>query len=176
MKRTLRIFGIVYLLFAAFSAKSQSTSDTVITDPIAYNDFIVEQQNYIGLEIKVFSSIISDTTSYKSEAVAELEVLKSAVEKSTKNLKRLKQLNPDFNMKSQAVNLFGFYKRIMETYYVDFLDELYVEIPDMDNLNVLLDKITDEEAVYDNAYADAQKAFAEHYNISLEENTLYEEE
>lgn len=176
MKNTIRISGVIFLFFIAFAVKSQSVSETVITDAVAYNDFIVEQQNSIGLEIKVFSSIISDTTSMKSEAVAELEVLKSVVVKSTEKLKTLKQLDPDFDMKPAAVNLFGFYKRIMETYYVTFLDELYVEIPDMDKLNVILGKITDEEAIYDNAYADAQQAFAEHYNIDLEENTLMEEE
>jgi len=166
----------VYCLFISFSGKGQSGSAVVITVPVEYNDYIVEQQNKIGSEMKVFIGVLTDELSTKSEALTALDKLNETISLSTITIENLKQIDPDFGLKTEALNLFKFYSKTISTSYLKLLDELYAETPDLDKMNQLMTQITEEEAIYDNAYKTAQEKFAAQNNFVLEANTLMDEE
>lgn len=140
----------------------------VIEDAVEYNDYVIKQQDNIGNELKIFIAILNDTESIKSSAVSELDNVKDVINQSIRNLNNLQTLDPDFEMKENAVNLFNFYKRTMENAYVEMVDEIYSESPDGDRMNEIISKITEDEAIYDNAFLGAQQDFADYYNIRLE--------
>ena len=56
----------------------------------------------------------------------------------------------------------------METAYVEMVNEIYSESPDNDRMNEIIAKISEDEAIYDNAFLSSQEKFAENYNIRLE--------
>jgi hypothetical protein len=171
--RNLFPLSIVFCFLLMTTVVRSQSADPL--SPADYNNFVVDQQNAIGAELKVFISVITDPASEQSEAMDELTTLSGVIDQSVKRLELLKPIDPDFDLKSSALSLFGFYKRTMTTTYVEVVNELYAEVPDADKLNQYLATITEEEAVYDNAFQSAQSAFADHYNITLEENDLMKE-
>jgi len=162
---TLRVFLVfICALVIQFNIYAQKE----ITDPIEYNDYIVQQQINIRNEIDVMNKIISDLTSTKSMAMDQIKVLIGVSKQSIDNLNNLKIMQPDFQFKATAINLLKFYKRIIETTYIELINEIYASTPDNNKLNELIELIIKEESDYDSAYLSSQKEFAAYYEFTLE--------
>jgi hypothetical protein len=153
----------------AGTAGAQNNS-VVITDPVKYNDYIVNQQTAIGEGILNFTNALNQENITKQAALDQLDISLKIAEKSIDNIKKLKRLNPDFGLGDAALSLFEFYKKTMEVSYKEMVIELFNTEPDMDKLNRIIQSVSDDEKIVDDTFSKAQEKFAQHYNISLGEN------
>jgi len=172
MKQSLYLLALNFLLFLSFEATGQKSQLKVISNPVEYNDYIINQQNSIGSELKVLISIVTNDSSFKTQALTELSILTGVVEEAVNNLQNLKPIDPDSGLTASAIDLFSFYKLIMSTSYKELIDEIYAEAPDSEKMNRILTTITEDEAKYDAAFQSSQQYFSEYYNFTLEENEL----
>lgn len=164
---------LLLLLTICFAGLNAQT--VKITEPVKYNDYIVEQQNRIGGELLKLIGMFDALPEDKSETVAQLDVVISTCTDAISKLKNLKTINNEFGMKQAALELFEFYEEIMDTDYRKVIDELYHEVPDMTVLQDILVKVQESEAVVDQKFQTAQGSFAKYHNMQLEENELQEE-
>jgi len=174
MKKIVQISSLVLGIFLTFTGFAQVSSKIVITEPIKYNDFIVEQQNQIGNGIVALIAVFGDTNGTKTIAIEKLNIVLKSTSEAIDNISKLKAINPDYGLKENALNLFTFYKRTMGSTYFTVIDEIYSDQPDTDKLNELVNSISAEEAGYDNAFQTSQQEFADEYDFTLETNELQE--
>ena len=157
------------VLFVVFVASAFITrAQTYISDPIKYNDFIVEQQMKISEELKIFSNVLSDITKSKDDATEQLDILRNAAVKAIENVNSLDKMSPDFDLKDNAVSLFKFYKSVIDNAYLELVNEYFSEYPSEEKVKEIFKKISEEEVAYDQAFLTSQEEFAEHYNFTLE--------
>jgi hypothetical protein len=167
---------LVALLFSGISMlKAQSDSQVSITDPVEYNDYIVDAQNRIGKNLLDLMAVVNDLESTHEQAKTSLSVLNSTIDMSILSLENLKTLEPDFGIKQTAIELFLFYQKTMRTTYVIMVDEIYSAEPNLELLNKYMAEITEEEGKYDNAFQSSQEQFAAKHNISLEKNSIQDQ-
>jgi len=168
------LFTFVLLFFLSFESFAQSGNQLVITEPVKYNDYIVNEQNAIGEKIINLMGIVSEATSTHETAMAALQLLSNTIDNSIRNLENLKTYDPDFGMKVAAMDLFQFYHRIIQNQYVQLINELYTEQPNVEKINGLVDQVSVEEKGFDDAFQAAEQKFADANNITLEKNELQE--
>jgi hypothetical protein len=169
LQRTLLMLMLV-VGFVGLNAQSMK-----ISDPVKYNDYIVEQQNHIGDELLKLIAMFDALPEDQTVATDQLDVIISTAKTSIVNLNNLKPIANEFGMKQAAIDLFTFYKGTMDTDYRTVLDQLYAETPDMELLQGILVKIQEEEAAVDQKFQGAQQKFSAHHNIQLEENERQQE-
>lgn len=167
MKTSMHLKSIMLIVVLTASALI-SRAQTYIDDPIEYNDFIIGQQMKISDELKIFSNILSDVSKSKEDAKGQLVNLKNAAENAIDNVSNLNKMDPDFDLRDNAVSLFKFYLKTIENAYVELVDEYFSEYPSEENVKEIFRKITAEEEEYDKAFLSAQEDFAEYYNFTLE--------
>lgn len=160
------------LFLVAFATNAQKSFKTAIE----YNDFIVDQQTEIGMKILDFNKVVSTTINYDTLMMA-LKEIDRTIDKSIKNLKGLTPFEKETEMKTAALNLFQFYKRIMGNEYKEMIKILSKgTYTDEDNTRMaeILDKVVKDENAFDETYQNAQKKFASKYGFSLQESELQE--
>ncbi len=160
------IFIIIFI--CALLIKFNIYAQKLISDPIEYNDFIVKQQQDIGAQIGVLNTIITNPQSTEKLALEQVNIILDITLKSIENTNNLVPLEPDFDFKMNAINLFNLYKKILETSYVTMVKELYSANKDDNKLKKIYDEMILEEKKYDEAYLASQEEFATHYNFKLE--------
>lgn len=162
----------IFLLFVVFTTNAQKSFKTAIS----YNDYIVEQQTAIGLKILDFNKVVNVTVNYDTLMMALKEIDKT-IDKSLKNLKNTIAFEKETELKTSALNLFQFYKRIMNNEYKEMIKILskgeYSE-EDSAKMSEILDKVVKDENAFDATFLDAQKKFAEKYGFTLQESELQE--
>jgi hypothetical protein len=163
---------ILLFLVAFMGMKGQTLK---ISDPVKYNDYIVDQQNVIGVELLKLIDMFGNLPEDKTVATDQLEVILTTCNNGIINLQNLKPINNEFGMRQAAVELFQFYIQIMDSDYRTVLDQLYLEEPDAKLMQEILTRITESEGVVDEKFQSAQSAFAKYHNIQLEQNELQEE-
>lgn len=168
---------ILALLFFSGSilVNAQSGGQISISDPVEYNDYIVDSQNSIGQKLLELLAVVNDLESTHDEAKASLQLLNNTIDISIESLENLKTLEPDFGMKQTAIELFLFYQKTMRTTYVLMVDEIYSAEPDVELLDKYMAEITEEESKVDNAFQSSQEQFAVKHNISLEKNSIQDQ-
>lgn len=168
---------VLSILFVfVFAGTLFAQSDKVkISDPISYNDYIVNEQNEIGDALLDLMDVISDVTSTEEMAMYQLGVLTAAIDLSIIDLENLETIKNDYGIRRAALDLFGFYKRIMGTQYVEMIGQLYSEVPDMEVIDRISQEVTEEEKEFDAAFQLAQQAFASAHGFTLTPNSLQEE-
>lgn len=162
-------FTLAVLLYAASSA--QSSNRIVISEPVKYNDYIVDQQNLIGGKLLEMIQVLNKSESTQDEATASLEMVKATITQALSNLDILSPIE-DFGVKQDANDLFLFYQRTAQTKYPLIISQLYSASPDVDEIDKVLAEITTEEKGLDDAFLGAQQKFAAANNFTLEENEL----
>lgn len=167
--KTLLASILLALLFA--SAYAQTGTAVVITEPVKYNDYIVDQQNLIGNKLLGLNQVMGNPEATKDDALAAIEQIKAAIEQALLNTGNLSPIE-DMGLKKAAIDLFHFYQRTMQTKYPALINQVYSDTPDTDLINTLLGEVTAEEKGYDDAFLGAQSKFASANNFSLEENEL----
>jgi hypothetical protein len=148
-----------------------------ITDPVTYNDKIVQYQDNIGYAMVAMNEHIGTNESTLSSAEElRLDLLKIILE-SIAGIKKMQAFDGNDDMRKAGLALFQFYEKAVSTDYREAINILYKEDLSEDDITVLegiVAKITEEESEFDIAFEEAQTAFAKKHNIDLEENELQE--
>lgn len=163
----MKIKLVLVPLALLFFISTHAQTITVLTDAVSYNDFVIRQQDNIGADIRALVEVVNDVTSTKDDAYKALRKLQATIAGSIANLEGLQTLEPDFGFKDKSIILFKFYKKISENSYVEMVDELYSDAPDVDKIERIQIEIETEEAPLDDAFLGAQKKFAAHHGITL---------
>lgn len=164
---------LLLLLTVGFvGTKAQSLK---ISDPVKYNDYIVEQQNAVGVELLKLIAMFDALPEDKTVANTQLELVITTAKNAVANAQNLKPIDNEFGMRQAAIELFQFYQTTMETDYRTIIDQLYQISPDLALMQEVLARVQTAEAAVDEKFQSAQVAFAKYHNIQLEENELQEE-
>lgn len=167
MKKVITFLVGLSLIFAC------QTKETI--KPEAYNDSIVTQQTKIARLMIDMANASSDTSKAQ-------ELRKKAAEQAETSLKVLERLGPykdDNKLLVAAQNLFTFYRDICNNEFKE-LYELAAQADQgnpevLERMKAINQQIADKEAPLDEAFAKAQKEFAEKYGIKITENALQKE-
>jgi hypothetical protein len=147
-------------------------------DPVAYNDKIVAYQNDIVSGMLGLNEAISVETSTR-ESIETLRVkLVKTAQSSIANAQKMPSFAGSTELRDAAVSLFKFYEGVIQEEYKQMIDIVYMEeITEEDyvNLNLILERVTEEEIAYDERFQNAQGAFARKHGLELIENELQEE-
>ncbi|MCS6981371.1 MAG: hypothetical protein N2110_08895 [Flavobacteriales bacterium] len=146
--------------------------------PSEYNDAIVNEQSKIArlmIDMAQSSAEVEKADSIRQKAVTQAE-------ESLKVLEKLGDYKGEKDLLNAATNLFKFYRDICSNEFKEMY-ELLKKISEpgadsaaiMTRMEELNTSITDREKPLDEAFAAAQKAFAEKYNIQIKENELQKE-
>lgn len=162
MKKVL-ILGFIMLASGLVSAQGQTFKTAV-----DFNDYIVKQQNLIGTDLtKLVEAMGRDEKSaWKAHGIV--------IATSETVIKNVKECNPypgGTSLKLSALDLFGYYLKSLKNDYKRVIELLYktgFTQADQAEMDSIVAKVTEEEAVFDAAFAKAQKEFADKYNILLE--------
>ena len=166
MKKLLTIL----LLVTSFAAKSQT-----FTDPIAYNDYIVDLQNKIGEKLIAFNEqVASETASYASVEPYFL-AMGAEMQDAVIKIRTLPEYEGNTDLRNAATALFDFYLNTFQNEYLIMLNLVFdpdFDAEDLTKLQEILTRITEQEGILDSNFQTAQQAFATKYNITLDRNEL----
>lgn len=169
--KTLFLLPILLLLGNLSSAQT-------FKDAVEYNDYIVELQNEIGYKIIAFNNKLGEEESTMEGVQPFYDDLIVTSKGCLTKLENLKAFENDASLKPAAENLFRFYVRCFSSSYYEMLQVIFKpELLEEDYLRLsnLMEEIATEEAVYDQAFTEAQLGFAEKYNFSLDRNELQDQ-
>lgn len=167
---------ITFIILLVFSGISfGQTTPVRISDPVKYNDYIVNEQNEIGESLLALMGVINDETSTLDIARSYLAALNSTIDHTIADMNNLEELKNDYGLKKSAMDLFGFYKRIMSDKYSVIITQLYAEIPDVELITRITGEVTDEEKGFDAAFQQAQQSFASGYGFTLSPNSMQDD-
>jgi hypothetical protein len=171
MNNTMKNLLIAFLLLPLFAVAQTK-------DPIAYNDKIVGYQNdVVSGMLSLNESISLETSTRESIEALRLELVKTA-QTSIANTQKMPAYDGSTELRDAAVALFKFYEGVIKDEYKQMIDIVYMEEiteEDYANLNIILQRVTEEEVAFDERFQNAQGAFARKYGLELIENELQEE-
>lgn len=149
-----------------------------ITDPVVYNDKIVDYQNdIITAMLELSGSVGSDGYTLEMCEEIRLKTLKIA-NQSIAGVNKMQAFNGNDDLRKAALQLFQFYERIISNDYKDVMEIVYkedVSDEDIARLEELSVKVTEDETALDLVFEEAQIAFAEKNGFDLKENELQED-
>ena len=164
-----KIFTIL-LLVTSLAAKSQT-----FTDPVDYNDYIVNLQNKIGEKLIAFNEqVASETASYASVEPYFL-AMGAEMQDAVTKIKTLPAFEGNADLRNAAEGLFDFYLHTYQNEYKSMLNLVFdpaFDAEDLATLQEILTRITEKEGILDGNFQAAQQAFTTKYNITLDRNEL----
>jgi hypothetical protein len=169
----MKAFVLTFLLITSYLKADSQT----ITTAVAYNDFIVNEQNKIGDKTLTLTGKLNEEGMTKELVLVALEDLLSTTSASILAVQQLAPFEDGADLKQSSLDLFQFYARIFDSNYREMVNLLFLENLDdeaITMLNSIVVKIQTEEAVYDEHFRNAQNAFAEKHNIQLGDNEIQE--
>jgi hypothetical protein len=159
---------IVLLSFAAFYFSCSNVSRSVAID---YNNSIIYAQLRIAGAVKELKSTFERKDS--AEMFTKLKDLRYVCDSVIAVLHKQKSPEGAEEFKRTALELFGFYKRVMEKDYADLLGIIlktgYTD-EDEGKINVMNDKIREEEKKLDYALKVAQFNFSKRYEFEADQS------
>ena len=163
------------LLLVAFTGTASSQT---FDDAVEYNDYIVDLQNQIGGLILEFNEKIGAEDVTRESIQPHFDKMLATTQKAISKVEKLKGFKGNVELRDRALELFKFYyttfsedyKELLDIFFSGNLDEAAIE-----RMSFLLEKVTTNEAVYDDNYAKAQQAFAKEHGFELIENELQDE-
>ena len=164
---------LVYLLFiVAVAAKTGCEKKLTATE---YNNKIIDEQGKV-LDLVLDFTAKVDESDMKG---ARLLLEKTGVQcdSSIKTIEAMGPFDDDASFKDAAIDLFKFYKRAFATDYKELLDIIEKEEPtmeDLDRVNVIVKKVSDEEMVLDDKVQKVQKEFADKHDVKITDNSMQE--
>lgn len=164
----------IFLLFVLPIAVGAQTFKTATE----YNDYIVSLQNRIGEKMISFNSEVSSEMATLESVNVELKVLIIGTENVIKEIEKLPAYEKNTSLRNAAKDLFKFYEKTIKEDYTRMVNIIYnSELTDADyaELQTILEKVTNEEKVYDQRFQSEQEQFASKYGFTLEKNELQEE-
>lgn len=170
----LRFLPLIVLLFV-LSGTNLSAQSIRISDPIKYNDYIVQRQDAFGAELLDLIGLFDELPDDKVVIDGQLMRVVKSAQAGIDAMHQLKPLSGDFGLHKTGLALFVFYEKTMRTEYANIINELYADVPDFEVLDAALVKVEAEETKLDNAFFKAQTDFSKKHNFKLIENSLQEE-
>jgi len=169
MKLKFPLLTAVLLLLSSF-VQAQNTK------AIDYNDKIVDEQSKIIVLTLEFVDLIDiDLNACETKRV---EMVKQ-IETSILVVEKMGSFEGNSELRTAALNLFRFYKKVYSVEYKMFLDYLLkgedITEEEVTELTEISTRIGEEEVVLDEAFAIAQENFAVKYGFVIEENELQDE-
>jgi hypothetical protein len=164
---------LVYLLFiVAVAATTGCEKKLTATE---YNNKIIDEQGKV-LDLVLDFTAKVDESDMKG---ARLLLEKTGVQcdSSIKTIEAMGPFDDDASFKDAAIDLFKFYKRAFATDYKELLDIIEKEEPtmeDLDRVNVIVKKVSDEEMVLDDKVQKVQKEFADKHDVKITDNSMQE--
>lgn len=164
------------LLGCLIMLSAQSFAQSYKTDPVLYNDKIVDAQSAIGREIIAFVDFMGNGD--LKEAEGQLAGVIATTQAKTNEVKAMPGFDGNVGLRNAAVALFQFYERTFDTEYREMLQLMGKEEfgpAETERFNEILTSISTEEAKLDEEFKRQQNIFATTHNIILQENELQEE-
>ncbi|HLP55930.1 MAG TPA: hypothetical protein VK151_12925 [Fluviicola sp.] len=166
------------ILFIGLALTGVVSAQT-FTDAVSYNDHIVGLQNEIGYKMIAFNDEVGAEDATAESVQPYYDDLLKTTRTVISKLEKVKPYEKNVALKNAALELFRFYETTIKVEYKEMMDLIFSDagLDDAGMLRVqeLLTKVTEEEAVVDQKFKEAQEAYARKYNIELEENELQEE-
>ena len=167
--------SLLLLLLVLFTKSFQA--QTTFTDAVSYNDYIVDNQDKIGVELLKFMDLFADGASEERFKEVHLVVLLK-IEEAIKATKAMPAYDGNLRLKDASVNLFSFYKSVVEKEYKELMDIYIAGVFNEETskqMELLIASISQREEAFDKEFATAQEEFSKKHNFSLEENQLQKE-
>lgn len=168
------LFLFALILFAVASPlRAQPFKEAV-----DYNDYIVDQQNSIGRELITFNEAFADETVTFESITPTYNQLIKVTETAIANVTAMDAYGGNTDLRNSAAALFGFYLDIFKNEYLEMMKILLQDEATESGfarVEEIMQQISASEAEFDQAFNDAQTAFAEKHNFKLEENELTKE-
>lgn len=137
--------------------------------PADYNDSLIREQRRVLSAINDLNTVIKQAN--KEETNSELAEAVNQVEKSILKVQQKDAFRGETQLREEMKELLVFYKFVLNEYY-----PLLIEIQHDEGLTLtekkqvsdsIYDTIREQEIQRTTAYAEAQKLFADKYNISI---------
>lgn len=171
--------GKTWILFCLLvMAISTTAFSQKFTKPVDYNDFIVGLQNRVAEKIIEFNAAMGEENIDFEGVQPYYNALVTVSEEVFDKMKTSPVFEGNVGFRDAAINLFGFYERMFKAEYKEMIDLVLVQElteASLERINKMLESITAEEGKLDEAFSTQQKAFADKYGFSLEENKLQDE-
>lgn len=154
------------------------TAQVTFTDPIAYTDYIVTEQNHIVHSLLELSTAFADSGSTQEVHAAiwkKYENLRLQVAASVSKINELTVYEGNTEFLEATKDLFSFYQnKVVQDYHtlVSIITHEQITDEDLQKLMKLLEEIKTQEALLDERFSDAQNAFAMKYGFVLSGNKL----
>ena len=173
--RTLLLPALMILVSFASCSLPSATGPygTSFSTPIEYNDYIIARQ----------TSIINHILDISKTAQTDLQATEALLNQGVKladsallDVKGLPAFNGDSTFRNRAISMFHFYRQVFDVDYREMVairkkgDHITVE--DVQRLDAIQARLTEEETERDKHFQNAQQEFAERNNLRLGENEL----
>lgn len=145
---------------------------------VEYNDYIVGQQDVVGTAILNLNMAMSEETIYRESIQPYYDDLLAASKIGLANISKMPAYEGNIELRNAAIELFVFYEQTFNNEYKQLLDLVFKEDLDDESLNqidILLEKITNDEKPIDEKFAKVQAAFAKKHGFDLTQNEMQEE-
>ncbi len=157
----------IILLFILFGAGISLKAQTTFTDPIAYNDFIIDQQLAVGEAIEaIFDFELPDS----ALIWATYDLSLARVKQANANIKSLKPFEGDSVFIKAAIELFAYYEKTFINDYPDFITFFLDEAPlesETEEMNQRVEFLANWESELDMVFTLAQETFAKAHNFTF---------
>lgn len=157
----------IILLFILFGAGISLKAQTTFTDPIAYNDYIIEQQLVVGEAIEaIFDFDLPDSALIWATYDLSLVIVKQA----NANIKSLKPFEGDSTFITAAIELFAYYEKTFINDYPEFITFFLENDPlesETEEMNQRIEFLANWESELDTVFTLAQENFAKSHNFTL---------
>lgn len=161
MKRAIVLFMVLGLYATGFAQTSFSSA-------IEYNDYIIKQQLDIGDMLTKYNGTFEAGTS--ADRHKALDNLIAQADVSYNNIKAIGGYAGNDSFRKAALDLFSFYKRAFSGDYAQMLviiDKADITQADLDELDKIVKKVSNEENGLDTKFLAEQEAFAKTHGITL---------
>lgn len=181
------VLPVLLLLLLGFVPGCKPSGPTQ-EEAVAFNNKIVEAQGQIMKKLLEFGAVLQDLNPNNPTALdtTRLNVLmaemNTQIDASIATVQGLTNPDTAFALKERALDLFAFYKRAASEHYPNMIRQL-AQVLDpnlteaqaeaaMREMEAIQARLTDEEQQLDGAFQSVQQAYAQRYNIRLEDNEM----
>lgn len=158
------------LFIVAFLSVGSLLQAQQFKDAVAYNDYVVEQQLEIQDKMVAFNEAIGNPELTMADIRPYHTALLAQCESAVKKIKAMPPYEGNTALRDNAKALYEFYTVIVREDFEKMM--VIVTNPeaspeDYAVLESILNKVTESEKAYDEAYLGAQEAFAAKHNFKL---------
>lgn len=145
------------------------------TDAVVYGKFFVEHQTKLLKLILDMGNVAENSST--EELNAYVDEMIALCEETIGIFKNVEGFNGSTELRDAAIELYGFYSRMMKDQYKQMVDiitkeESEITNEDMAMITEIEKSIGEEEIIYDNLFQTAQQNFSKTNNLILFENEM----